>query len=101
VPSRDQRVVALDEVQDIPTADPEVSDYSELPRLAESAASFAMIQRGVLLSITRKVVVNDDVSAACHRSRPGGAPDVRARRLGAVDREFERAGWRGVVPLEP
>jgi hypothetical protein len=60
---RDQRVVGFDDVQDIPTVDPEVSDYTELPKLAERVGSFSMIQKGVICTITRKVIVNDDVGA--------------------------------------
>ena len=81
---RDQRVVGLDDVADVPTVDPEVADYTELPRLAERAASFAMIQKGVLVTITRKVVVNDDVGAI---ARPIDGLGRAARRT------LARAVW--------
>jgi hypothetical protein len=60
---RDQRVVGMDAAPDVPTVDREAVGYTELPKLTERVISPAMIQRGVIVTITRKVIVNNDVAA--------------------------------------
>jgi hypothetical protein len=59
---RDQRSVGIDSPGDIPVLDVESVNYSELPRLAERSLSFAMGQRGVIASISRKIIINNDVA---------------------------------------
>jgi hypothetical protein len=60
---RDQRVEALDAAPDVPTVDPEVADYTELAKLAQREISYSMIQKGVILTISRRLIINDDVGA--------------------------------------
>jgi hypothetical protein len=58
---RDQRVVGLDAAPDVPLLDAESSGYTELPRLAEREIPFSMLQKGVIVTISRKIIINNDV----------------------------------------
>ncbi|PYN90173.1 MAG: hypothetical protein DMD89_33965 [Candidatus Rokuibacteriota bacterium] len=60
---RDQRVEALDAAPDVPPVDPEVSDYTEMTTLAQREISHAMLQKGVIVTISRRLIINDDVAA--------------------------------------
>jgi hypothetical protein len=60
---RDQRVEAIDGAPDVPPVDPESADYTEMAKLAQREISYAMMQKGVIVTISRRVIVNDDVGA--------------------------------------
>lgn len=58
---RAQRIVNIAGIPDIPTIDAENNDYTELGRLSETALSYPMLQKGVIVTISRRVVINNDV----------------------------------------
>jgi hypothetical protein len=60
---RDQRLVGVDGAPDVPAVDLEVGgDYTELGTLAERAVTHSMLQKGLILTITRRVIINNDVA---------------------------------------
>ena len=83
---RAQRVVDVDSPPDPPTVDPEAADYTELATRASRELSYAMLQKGVLLSISRKVILANDV-------------DVITRMLEDLGRAARRTLARSVWTL--
>jgi hypothetical protein len=102
---RDQNVVAIDAAPDIPTVDPESVNYTELPKLAERVMTGVMSQKGVIVTITRKVIINDDVAVVQRLIDEVGRAARRtlARAVWAVwtSKRDVRTGQHGVVPREP
>jgi len=47
--------------QDLPVIDPEAEDYPDMADLEESKNDITPIQRGCVIPISRKVIVNDDI----------------------------------------
>ena len=47
--------------QDLPDIDPEAEDYPDMPGLTDASNLFDMLQKGCLIPIARRVVMNDDV----------------------------------------
>jgi hypothetical protein len=60
---RDQRVVGIDAPGDLPVIDPESQDWTDMSTLHDWEAAFSMAQRGAIISISRRVVLNNDVEA--------------------------------------
>ena len=58
---RDQRGVNVSGVPDLPVLDAESQGYPEMTRLTESVLSYPMLQRGTICTITRRVLINNDV----------------------------------------
>lgn len=60
---RNKEITVLDYFPDISTVDPEVADYTEITALNDAKVTYAVVQRGNLLTITRKTIINDDLRA--------------------------------------
>ena len=60
---RNKEVVILDYFPDIATVDPESADYVEITAPSDAKVTYAVIQKGNLLTITRKTIINDDLRA--------------------------------------
>jgi len=56
--------VQLGYLGDLPSIDPEASDYQSPEQYADTEATYSLGQRGSILWITRKVIVNDDIGLA-------------------------------------
>ncbi len=48
---------------DLPDVDPEVDDYPDLGELGDEEISYALNQKGGIITITRKMIINDDLRA--------------------------------------
>jgi hypothetical protein len=48
---------------DLPDVDPETADYVEITMPTDAEISYAVNQKGVILTVTRKVVMNDDIKS--------------------------------------
>lgn len=48
---------------DLPDVDPENLDYADLGELGDEEVSYALNQKGGLITITRKMIINDDMRA--------------------------------------
>lgn len=81
---RQQTTVRVGYFTDIPTIDPETDDYAELAPYGEEKATYAVGQRGALVTITRKHIVNDDI---------GHVAKVVGRLGRAARRTFARWVW--------
>lgn len=68
---------------DIPDVDPEAADYQDLGTLSDEEVFYALNQKGGLLIITRKMIINDDMNAVDKIvSRvPRAARRTRAKRI--------------------
>ncbi len=63
-PAKDFRTIKsiqMDYYGDMPDIDPESADYQAMPALDDSEASYRIGQKGSILWITRKVIVNDSI----------------------------------------
>ena len=59
---RTQEAVNVGYFGDVSTVDPETADYVEIAGVTDEESSYAIIQKGNLLTFTRKTIINDDVS---------------------------------------
>jgi len=68
---------------DIPDVDPEAEDYQDLGVLSDEEVSYALNQKGGLLIITRRMIINDDMSAVSKiiSRLPRAARRTRAKRV--------------------
>jgi len=48
---------------DLPDVDPEADDYPDLGELGDEEISYALNQKGGIITITRKMIINDDLRA--------------------------------------
>lgn len=74
---RTQESVRVGYFGDLSTVDPEAADYAEIAAYGEEKASWAVGQRGNLVTITRKHIINDDLG---HVSKVVGRLGRAARR---------------------
>jgi hypothetical protein len=74
---RTREVVHLNYFADISTVDPESADYTEIAAPGDDKVTYAVTQRGNILTISRKTIINDDLSAV---SRLVGRLGRSARR---------------------
>lgn len=64
-PTRDfrtQEAVMVGYFPDLASVDPETADYDEIAGVTDEESTYAILQKGNILTITRKTVINDDVS---------------------------------------
>ena len=59
---RTQEAVMVGYFGDVATVDPETGDYVEIAGVTDEESSYAIIQKGNLLTFTRKTIINDDVT---------------------------------------
>ncbi|HCU69855.1 MAG TPA: hypothetical protein DGF30_11715 [Desulfomicrobium sp.] len=59
---RTQEAVLVGGFPDIATVDPEAADYAEIAGVTDEESSYTVGQKGNLLTITRKAIINDDIS---------------------------------------
>jgi hypothetical protein len=59
---RTQEAVLVGGFPDLATADPESGDYKEIAGVTDEESSYTVAQKGNILSISRKTIINDDVS---------------------------------------
>lgn len=57
-----QEAVNLGYFGDLPDVDPETADYQEMAGITDEEATYSLGQKGGLVTITRKVLINDDLS---------------------------------------
>lgn len=60
---RTREAIHLNYFGDISTVDPEAADYVEITAPGDDKVSYAVTQRGNLLTISRKTIINDDIRA--------------------------------------
>ena len=58
---RTQERVRVGYFGDLPTVDPEAADYGELTAPSDEKASYSVVTFGGIVTITRKMIVNDDL----------------------------------------
>ena len=59
---RQQEAVMVGYFPDLSTVDPESSDYTEIAGVTDEESTYTIGQKGNLLTITRKTIINDDLS---------------------------------------
>jgi len=58
---RQQERIRVGYFPDLSTVEPEDADYQEIERPTDEKATYAIIQKGNLVTITRKTIINDDL----------------------------------------
>jgi len=59
---RQQEAVLVGGFPDIATVDPEAADYQEIASVSDEESTYTVGAKGNLLTITRKTIINDDIS---------------------------------------
>src|SRR4030042_3534141 len=59
---RTQEAILMGYFPDIATVDPETSDYQEIATVNDEEASYSVITKGHILTITEKTIINDDIT---------------------------------------
>ncbi|MCE5212115.1 MAG: hypothetical protein LLG40_11220 [Deltaproteobacteria bacterium] len=59
---RTQEAVLVGGFPDLSAVDPEAADYQEIAGVTDEESTYSIGQRGNILTITRKTIVNDDIS---------------------------------------
>jgi len=59
---RQQEAVLVGGFPDIEDVDPEAGDYNEIATVTDEESTYTVGQKGNLLTITRKTIINDDIS---------------------------------------
>ncbi len=59
---RQQEAVNVGYFGDLDTIDPETSDYDEISAVTDEESTYTILQKGNLLTITRKTIINDDIT---------------------------------------
>jgi cation transport regulator ChaB len=59
---RTQEAVLIGGFGDLDPVDPELADYVEIAPITDEESTYAILQWGNILTITRKIVINDDIS---------------------------------------
>lgn len=59
---RQQEAVMVGYFPDLSTVDPEAADYLEITGVTDEESTYTIGQKGNLLTITRKTIINDDLS---------------------------------------
>jgi cation transport regulator ChaB len=59
---RQQEAVMVGYFGELSTVDPETEDYQEIEGVTDEEATYSITTRGNLLTVTRKTVINDDMS---------------------------------------
>ena len=59
---RSQEAVLVGGFPDLATVDPETADYAEIAGVTDEESTYTVGQKGNLLTITRKTIINDDIT---------------------------------------
>lgn len=59
---RQQEAVNVGYFGDLDTVDPETGDYQEISAVTDEESTYTIAQKGNILTITRKTIINDDMS---------------------------------------
>jgi ChaB protein len=59
---RQQEAVLIGYFGDLDTVDPESGDYQEIGAITDEESTYTIAQKGNLLTITRKTIINDDLT---------------------------------------
>jgi len=59
---RQQEAVLVGYFGDLDTVDPEAADYTEIAAVTDEESTYTMAQKGNILTVTRKTIINDDIS---------------------------------------
>ena len=59
---RQQEAVNVGYFPDLATVDPEAANYVEIAALTDEESTYTVLQRGNILTISRKAIINDDIS---------------------------------------
>jgi len=59
---RSQEAVLVGGFGDLATVNPETADFDEIDAVTDEESTYALAQKGNILTITRKTIINDDIS---------------------------------------
>lgn len=73
---------------DLPDVNPETADYVEATMPTDAEVSYAINQKGIILTVTRRVVLNDDLRSV---------QTLVSRLFRAARRTFAQRGWNKII----
>jgi hypothetical protein len=80
---------------DLPDVDPESGDYQEVSMPTDIEATYSINQKGVILTITRKVIYNDDLKSVSQLISKLGRAAKRTHARRAWDKIISNATFKG------
>lgn len=80
---------------DLPDVDPEAADYTEIASVSEEAISYALNQKGVILTVTRKMIINDDLNIIGRQVRNLTRAAARTKAKRAWSKFISNATYTG------
>lgn len=80
---------------DLPDVDPEAADYQELTNFTDEEVSFAINQKGGLVTVSRKVVINDDTRALLKVPQRIGRAARRTKAQRVWNKIINNATYKG------
>jgi cation transport regulator ChaB len=80
---------------DVPDVDPETADYAEITMPTDIEATYAINQKGWILTITRKVIMNDDLKTVTQLVSKMGRAHRRTHARRAWDKIISNANFKG------
>lgn len=80
---------------DLPDVDPEAKDYEEISMPTDIESTYAINQKGVLLSVTRKVIYNDDLKSVAQLVSKLGRAARRTHAKRAWNKIIDNATFGG------
>ncbi len=73
---------------DLPDVDPETNDYQEIEAVTDQEVTYAVNQKGAIMTVTRKMIMNDDMKTVV---------TLVSRIYRAARRTHAQRGWNKII----
>jgi transcriptional regulator with XRE-family HTH domain len=92
---RDMEVISVGYFGDVPDVNPETADYTEVTMPTDVEATYALNQKGWILTVTRKVILNDDLKTVVQLVSKMGRAHRRTHAKRAWAKVIENVNFKG------
>lgn len=92
---KDMEIISVGYLGDVPDVNPETADYQELTLPTDIEASYAINQKGWILTVTRKVILNDDLKSVVQLVSKMGRAHRRTHAKRAWGKVIDNANYGG------
>ena len=92
---KDMEIIQVGYFGDIPDVDPETGDYEEVSMPTDIEATYSVNQKGVILTITRRVMLNDDLKTVTQLVSKLGRSARRTHARRAWNKIINNATYKG------
>jgi hypothetical protein len=92
---RDMEIIGVGYLGDVPDVDPETADYQEMTLPTDVEATYALNQKGWILTINRKVILNDDLKTVLQLVSKMGRAHRKTHAKRAWAKIIQNADFKG------